>query len=58
MVIVNKNTVPVGTAQKVKATIQNELQKRNVNYAFDVVSNPEFLKKEMPLKTFCVRIEL
>jgi UDPglucose 6-dehydrogenase len=44
-VIVDKSTVTVGTAEKVKSTIQSELEKRNVNIEFDVVSNPEFLKE-------------
>ena len=37
-----KSTVPVGTAQKVKAVIQEELDKRGVDVPFDVASNPEF----------------
>lgn len=45
LIIVDKSTVPVGTADKVKNTIQKELQKRNLNLDFDVVSNPEFLKE-------------
>ena len=42
-VVVTKSTVPVGTAAKVKATIQAEIDKRGVNVEFDVASNPEFL---------------
>jgi UDPglucose 6-dehydrogenase len=42
---VDKSTVPVGTADKVRATIQKELDKRGAKYAFHVVSNPEFLKE-------------
>ena len=44
-VVVTKSTVPVGTAKKVKATIQDELDKRGVKVEFDVASNPEFLKE-------------
>jgi UDPglucose 6-dehydrogenase len=45
MVIVTKSTVPIGTAKKVKAAIQDELDKRGVKIEFDVASNPEFLKE-------------
>lgn len=45
MYVVDKSTVPVGTAQKVKAAIQAELDKRNSDLTFDVISNPEFLKE-------------
>ena len=43
--VVTKSTVPVGTAQKVRNAIQEELDKRGVNIEFDVASNPEFLKE-------------
>lgn len=44
-IIINKSTVPVGTADKVKSIIKDELNKRGLNIEFDVVSNPEFLKE-------------
>jgi UDPglucose 6-dehydrogenase len=52
MVVVDKSTVPVGTADKVKETIQNELDRRGVEIEFDVVSNPEFLKEGAAIKDF------
>jgi len=55
-VIVDKSTVPVGTADRVKATIQKELDERGVAYDFDVVSNPEFLKEGSALED-CMRPE-
>ena len=51
-ILVTKSTVPVGTAKKVKAVIQEELQKRGVNVPFDVASNPEFLKEGAAIKDF------
>lgn len=44
-VVIDKSTVPVGTADKVRAMIQTQLGQRGVDIAFDVVSNPEFLKE-------------
>lgn len=52
IVVVTKSTVPVGTAQKVKHTIQNELDKRGIQVSFDVASNPEFLKEGNAIKDF------
>ncbi len=45
MYVVDKSTVPVGTAKKVRETIQSELDRRGSNLDFDVISNPEFLKE-------------
>lgn len=52
MVIVDKSTVPVGTAEKVKAAVQAELDKRGSDLTFDVVSNPEFLKEGAAIEDF------
>ena len=51
-ILVTKSTVPVGTARKVKAAIQEELDKRGVQIPFDVASNPEFLKEGAAIKDF------
>lgn len=51
-VVVSKSTVPVGTARKVKKIIQDQLKRRNVDIAFDVASNPEFLKEGDALDDF------
>lgn len=53
-VIIDKSTVPVGTAQHVKTVIQNELQRRNANVFFDVASNPEFLQEGSAVTNFMV----
>ncbi len=50
--IVTKSTVPVGTAQRVKAAISEELAKRSLDIEFDVASNPEFLKEGAAIKDF------
>jgi len=52
LLIVTKSTVPVGTAQKVRKAIQEELDKRGVNLKFDVASNPEFLKEGNAIDDF------
>lgn len=52
VVVVDKSTVPIGTADKVKATIQKELDKRGIEIKFDVVSNPEFLKEGAAISDF------
>lgn len=52
LVVVTKSTVPVGTAARVKAAIQEELDKREKNIEFDVASNPEFLKEGSAIKDF------
>ena len=52
LVVVTKSTVPVGTARKVRETIQAELDKRGVDISFDVASNPEFLKEGNAIKDF------
>ncbi len=52
IIVVNKSTVPVGTAGKVRATIQTELDKRNLATNFYVVSNPEFLKEGAAIRDF------
>lgn len=50
--IINKSTVPVGTANKVKAIIQKRLDHRNINISFDVASNPEFLREGAAVNDF------
>lgn len=51
-VIVDKSTVPIGTARRVHGWISEELKKRNTNFDFDVVSNPEFLREGSAVQDF------
>jgi UDPglucose 6-dehydrogenase len=51
-VVVNKSTVPVGTSERVRAAIAEELKKRGVDLEFSVVSNPEFLKEGAAVDDF------
>lgn len=52
VLVVTKSTVPVGTAKKVKAAIEEELRKRGADIEFDVASNPEFLKEGNAINDF------
>ncbi len=52
IVVVTKSTVPVGTAEKVRTAVQEELDKRNSDLKFDVASNPEFLKEGAAVSDF------
>lgn len=52
IIVVDKSTVPIGTAEKVKKEISTMLTKRKLDFEFDVVSNPEFLKEGAAVKDF------
>lgn len=52
VVVVTKSTVPVGTSEKIRKAIQNELDIRNVSVPFDMASNPEFLKEGAAVEDF------
>ena len=52
VLVVTKSTVPVGTAEKVRRAIRQELDQRGVNIDFDVASNPEFLKEGAAVRDF------
>jgi UDPglucose 6-dehydrogenase len=52
IVVVTKSTVPVGTSAKIRKTIQDELDSRNLSVSFDMASNPEFLKEGAAIEDF------
>ncbi len=52
IVVVTKSTVPVGTSEKIRLTVRNELDKRKSKLSFDVASNPEFLKEGAAVEDF------
>jgi len=52
LVVVTKSTVPIGTSEKVRKAIREELDKRGVNIIFDIASNPEFLKEGNAVEDF------
>jgi UDPglucose 6-dehydrogenase len=52
IVVVTKSTVPVGTSEEIRKTIQNELDKRKLSVPFDMASNPEFLKEGAAIDDF------
>lgn len=52
LVLVTKSTVPVGTGQKIRRAVEEELDKRGVNIHFDIASNPEFLKEGNAIEDF------
>ena len=51
-IVVNKSTAPVGTVERIRATIEDELKRRGVRLTVDVVSNPEFLKEGSAVNDF------
>jgi len=51
-IVIDKSTVPVGTADKVRKSIESALKNRNLSIEFDVVSNPEFLKEGAAIEDF------
>lgn len=52
IVVVTKSTVPVGTSEKIRKTVQAELDRRNSDLKFDMASNPEFLKEGAAVDDF------
>jgi UDPglucose 6-dehydrogenase len=52
IVVTTKSTVPVGTAERIRITIKNELEKRKADIPFDIASNPEFLKEGTAVEDF------
>jgi UDPglucose 6-dehydrogenase len=52
LVVITKSTVPVGTSEKVRGAVNDALYKRDVDFSFDVASNPEFLKEGAAIEDF------